>query len=868
MPLSVGAKLGPYEILAPIGAGGMGEVFKARDPRLDRTVAIKVAKSEFSERFSREARTVAQLNHPRICTLHDVGPNYLVMEFVDGIPLQGPLPLEKALEYAGQILDALDAAHRKGITHRDLKPANILVTKQGIKLLDFGLAKQTGVLGPDDKTGVAMTVEGQIAGTLQYMSPEQLEGKQADARSDIFAFGLVLYELIAGKRPFTGTSPASLIASILKEQPRAIHELQPLTPPSLESVIRTCLEKDPEDRWQSVRDVKHALELTGKTGPANTASSRPRLGKSGWIAAGVFALIALGLGAWTFRPRNNPPAQVTRFQVTPPDNVNFGQGVSMSPDGRRLVFNATGIQGGLWIHDLDSLEWRRLPGTEGAVGPFWSPDSRFLAFGVQSQLKKIDVSGGPVQTLGTLSQGLPGSGSWNHDGVIILGTFNGGGPLWRISEAGGIPTAITALDRARGEISHQLPTFMPDGKHFVYLRQGSPEVAGVYAGSLDAKPGEQSRERIQATQLGASYVNGYLFFMRENTLMAQLFDAKWLQLRGEPVPVAESVGSQGSLAFFSVSVGGTLAWRTANQSGSYQLTWFDRQGKILSTFGQPGSDQSVVLFPDGSRGAVRDAARDADGDLWTLDFARGVRTRFTFRQSRGSGAVWSPDGSRIAFAAGAVLDTVYEKASSGAGDEKELLKEPGKVHVPTSWSRDGGFLLYYTVDIPKTRDDLWVLPLQGDRRPVLLLATSFNELNPAFSPDMRWIAYTSNESGRNEVYVRPFTAAGPSGAPALGEGKWQVSRDGGDFSRWSGDGKQIVFAVPSNGTTFTAVDVKANGAALEMGVPQRLFVGPANNGWDVTGDGKRFLVAAPQGAQTALAPVTVMLNWPALLKKK
>jgi serine/threonine protein kinase len=872
MELKPGAKLGPYEIVSPIGAGGMGEVYKARDPRLDRIVALKVSKAEFTERFSREARTVAQLNHAHVCTLHDVGPNYLVMEFVEGVPLHGPLPIEKALEYAGQILDALDAAHRKGIVHRDLKPANILVTTQGIKLLDFGLAKQSAALGPDDITRAAATVEGSITGTLQYMSPEQLEGKPADARSDIFAFGLVLYEMITGQRPFTGGSQASIIASILKEQARPLRELQPLTPPGLEPVLQTCLEKDPDNRWQSAREVKHALEwMAHQTAPASepvppiaAPSKKLRLWQS---AAALLALVALGLAGWMFRPKAEPPAPITRFQVPLPENTTFDTYLSLSPDGRKLVFTA--IQSGLWIRDLDALEWRNLAGTEGGQSPFWSPDSRFLGFSVQNQIKKIDVAGGPAQTLGAIPAGVVGTGAWNRDGVIVFGGRTGG-PMWKVSQAGGIPTALTAMDSAHGDRLHALPTFMPDGKHFIYLRFGNPEASGIYAGSVDAKPEQQSRERILAVRLGASYVNGTLFFMRENTLMAQPFDAGRLQLRGEPVPVAERLAIVGLTGVFSVSPGGVLAYRTGTQSANYQLTWFDRQGKILSTFGQPDTDQAIMLSPDGTRGVVRTGTSTGTGlgDLWTLDFARGVRTRLTFRQSPGSRGVWSPDGSSIAFSGGNLLDTVYEKVASGAGDEKELLKEPGTIHFPTSWSRDGRFLLYHIVLAPKTGDDLWVLSLEGNRKPVLLLGTEFNEYNASFSPDMRWVAYASNESGRFEVYVRPFVAAGPSGAPALGEGKWQVSKDGGDRPKWSADGKQIFFDAPPNGTAKMAVDVKANGAAFEAAVPQRLFLSPVDGGWDVTADGKRFLLAAPQGGQTAQVPITVVLNWPALLQKK
>jgi len=574
---------------------------------------------------------------------------------------------------------------------------------------------------------------------------------------------------------------------------------------------------------------------------------------------------------------------VIALEAPLPEDATLGDYVSLSPDGRKLVFADAGHQV-LWIRHLDAPEWRQLPGTEGGGSPFWSPDGRFLAFGAGNQLKKIDVSGGPPQTLCTVPTDAAGSGAWNRDGVIVFGSngIGSGGPLWKISQGGGAATAITEVDASRGESYHSLPSFMPDGKHFIYFRSGAPEVEGVYAGSLNAKPGEQSRERILAGRFGASYVNGYLFFMRENTLMAQPFDAGRLQLRAEPVPMAGRVATTWyNTGVFSVSPSGALAYRATAQSGSFQLTWLDRQGKTLNTVGQPSSDQGIWLSPDGTRGVVRETRGESTGDIWTgrstgdlctIDLARGRRTRLTFRLSAGSfQSVWSPDGSRIAFAAGNLADTLYEKASSGAGDEKELLKEPGRIHVPTSWSGDGRFLLYYIANMPKTGYDVWLLPLQGDRKPVLLLGDVFNEWAARFSPDMRWIAYASTETGDGEVYVRPFTAAGPSGGPSLGEGKWQVSRCGGNWPRWRADGKEIIFTCrefqSSERMTLMAVEVKTNGAAFESGVPQRLFDGPRNNGWDVTPDGQRFLLAASPIRQTGQIPITVVLDWWAGLKK-
>jgi eukaryotic-like serine/threonine-protein kinase len=834
MPLSPGDKLGPYEILGPLGQGGMGEVWKARDPRLNRIVAIKQSHIRFSERFEREAHAIAALNHPHICQIYDVGPDYLVMEYVEGQPLKGPVPLNDALTIAGQILDALDAAHRKGITHRDLKPDNILVGKAGVKVLDFGLAKMEHESGASAEVVATkpLTAEGTILGTLQYMSPEQIEGQEADARSDIFAFGLVLYELITGQRAFEGKTRTSLIASILKDQPRPLSELQPLSPPALERVVATCLEKDPDKRWQSAREVKHALEWISTDSPKPTAyAPTPPPARRNWIWPAVVGalLVALGVTTWALWFKPGPPAHAMRFQVKLPDNVSVNEYVSVSPDGHKMVFNAIGAQSGLWIHDLDTLEWRRLVGTEEGRSPFWSPDSRFLGFAVGNQLKKIEVAGGPVQTL--CSSALPiGTGTWNRDGVIVFSPYGAPGPLRRVSATGGIPTEVTVLDHARGETAHSQPTFLPDGKHFVYYRRGQPDIVGIYVGSLDAKPAEQSWERLLENTFGLIYyAEGNLFFVREGTLLAQPFDQGRLKLHGDAVPVAEHVATERQSSMFSVSANGVLAYRSgvAAPAGG-QATWFDRQGKVVGTFGEPNQDTALVLFSDGTRAAVRGGLIQNRGDLWLLDFSRGVRTRFTFRQSPGSPAVWSADGSRIIFAAGnTLLDTIYEKDSSGAGEEKELFKKANEIKVPSSWSRDGRFLLYFTANVSKTGSDLWALPVEGDRKPVLLLGTEFDERYGNLSPDMRWVAYDSNESGRFEIYVRPFNAAGSSG-PSLGSGKWQVSKDGGAQPRWRSDGKELIFRAPDGSPV--AVDVDGGGSAFQPGVPKQMFAAPPISG--------------------------------------
>jgi serine/threonine protein kinase/Tol biopolymer transport system component len=884
MQLSTGDKLGPYEITGLIGKGGMGEVYRGADTRLGRPVAIKVSSREFNDRFEREAKAISALNHPNICTLYDIGPNYLVMELVEGEMLskiieRGPLPLDRALQYAVQIVDALAAAHANGVIHRDLKPGNIIITRNGVKVLDFGLAKLNSERLPsgDDIATVTepITRAGAVLGTLHYMAPEQVEAKETDERSDIFSFGVVLYEMITGHRPFTGDTQAAVLASLMKDPPPPISPRQPATPRALERVVRKCLEKKPDDRWHSARDLKPTLELIDLDAPPPSSASSsvpipvqtppPAKQPKRWLWPAIAAAAVLIAAAATAALYLKPPAptRATRFQVTLPEGVEFSQYVSVSPDGHKLVFNATGAKSGLWVRDLDTLEWRHLQGTENSVSPFWSPDSRFLGFSVGNELKKIEVAGGPPFTLATL-QMAGGSSAWNPDGVILVGN-RGNGPLQRVPASGGVAVEVTAVDRSRGERSHTFPSFLPDGKHFVYFIRGQDRAAGMYAGSLDAKPSEQPKDRILANTFNAPVVGGKMFFLRAGTLMAQPFDTGKLQLAGEPVPIAEHVGAELSAGYFAVSPAGVLAYRTGTSAGSGMVhTWFDRQGKVTGVIGEPGPDSGVVLSPDGTRVAGRDPGPQANGDIWVKDLARGVRTRLTFRQSLGSFPVWSPDGSRIAFSAGTVtaLDTIYEKASSGAGEEKELFKKENEIKVPSSWSRDGRFLLYMTPNDPKTRNDLWVLPLGGERKPVQLLATEFSEGNASFSPDMRWIAYQSNESRRDEIYVRPFTASGP----ALGQGKWQLSKDGGTQPRWTAAGKELIF-MTTNGSVM-AVDVSASGAALQVGTPKLLFNAPPNDGVDVTADGKRFLIlTSPGQQQNTAAPLTVVLNWEADLKR-
>jgi Tol biopolymer transport system component/predicted Ser/Thr protein kinase len=879
MTLAPGTKLGPYELLAPIGAGGIGEVYRARDPRVGRDVAIKVSSEQFSDRFAREVHAVAALNHSNVCTLYDVGSNYLVMELVEGPTLadrikQGPIPLEESLEIARQIADALEAAHEKGIVHRDLKPGNIKLRPDGtVKVLDFGLAKVEEAAAMSLETSptlsVAQTAAGVLLGTAAYMSPEQARGKPVDKRADIWAFGVVLYEMLTGKQLFSGETVSDTLAAALKEEP----DFEKV-PAKVRPLLRSCLEKNPSRRLRDIGDAWRLLEHTAESARAK----RPLIA---WSTAILAMSIAATLGFLYFRGKPSAQTEVVRLHMAP--SVNLGAGIfAVSPDGRKLAFTGVDAHGvsSLWIRSLDSLEARSLPGT-GTLAPiFWSPDNRFIAFWSGTQLKKVDISGGSPLILCD-TEGWFGGGSWNREGRIIFGPNYGTG-LMQVLDRGGTVSLITRVSRERQEIAHSHPTFLRDGRHFVYWRRSKiPENDGVYIGSLDVKPEEQSLKRLMPATSSVAYAplpqsdQGQLLFLRDRTLMSQPFNERHFELAGEAVAVADSVGSLERLGNFSASTNGVLVYRSGG-SRHMQPTWFDRQGNVLGRVGDAGAYYGLTLSPDGSQAAI--SIQGTQLDIWLIDLARGDKKRFTYGKGLNSWPVWSLNGYHIIFASARYGEgsgyafSIYRREASGAADEELLFKSPdNESNYPTSLSSDGRFLLC-TKD-KGIEGDLWVLPMEGDRKPMPFLNTDFSEFDGHFSPDMRWAAYVSDESGTNEVYVRDFSQVS-NGASFVRRGVWPVSKGGGLGPRWKEDGKELYYFDLSG--KIWAVEISTE-AGFRAGTPKLLFEAPlaAMPGlsilsslamWDVSSDGKRFLaqVSAPEPSPTLFHYI---LNWTSLLKK-
>ncbi len=886
--LAVGTKLGPYEIQSALGAGGMGEVYRARDTRLERSVAIKILPSQFSsdpvrkQRFEREAKTISSLNHPHICVLYDVGHqdgvDYLVMECVEGDTLaqrlqKGPLALEQVLKYGAQIADALDKAHRSGVVHRDLKPGNVMLTPTGAKLLDFGLAKPAAPLtSPAMLTAVTqdspVTEQGTIVGTFQYMSPEQVEGKELDGRSDIFSLGAVLYEMLTGHRAFEGKSQLSVASAILEKEPAPVSAAKPMTPPALDHAVNKCLAKLPDERWQSASDLASELKWIAESGSqageaVRVPAGRRKWQRASWLLACTFFLLTIIAGTAWWQVSNRHPHPMY-FHTSVPFAAND---LALSPDGRTLAMVAYSGQVNdyaLWTYEVGGRRTSSLDGTQGASFPFWSPDGKAIGFFADGKLKKVDVSGGQVQVLCDAPNGR--GGAWNRDGVIVFTPDSFGG-LFRVSSSAGSPVEMTKPDTSRLESTHRWPVFLPDGKHFLYQAAnfaGHLETNAIFLGLLDS----QERRLLVSSSANAAYAEpGYLLYMRDNkTLVAQPFDRRRYVLSGEPRTLSDEVLYFPTVdkAVFSVSSGEVLVTQTGKGAALSQLTWFDRNGKPAGTVGKPGAYANVRLSPDGRR--VAEDQTDTDGrntDIWILDPARGATTRLTFDPTFHTAPIWSPDGRQILFASNRNLGfQLYLKNADGSGSEEDVAAWGSNAQVnPWDWSRDGKHVLV------RRANELWYVSWPG-RVAKPLLQAKWTVRNTQFSPDGRWMAYASNETGSMEVYVSPY----PSG-----NGKWQVSSGGGQEPRWRQDGKELFYL--STDGKMMAVAVRAGlpalaGASFEASSAVTLFQTHRRQpvsaqdvfSYDVSGDGQRFLIITKVDEANA-APLSITLNWASELEK-
>ncbi|HEV2349036.1 MAG TPA: protein kinase [Terriglobia bacterium] len=887
--LNPGTKLGPYEIVAPLGAGGMGEVYRARDTRLDRNVAIKVLPAQVTydaerrERFEREAKAISALNHPHICTLHDIGregdTDFLVMELVEGQTLaarleKGPLPSDQVLRLGLEISDALDKAHRLGIIHRDLKPGNIMLTpRNGAKLLDFGLAKP--VVTPNSAATAMLTAskpltkEGTIVGTFQYMAPEQLEGTEADARSDFFAFGAVLYEAATGKKAFEGKTTASVIAAVLASEPAPMSSLQPLTPPAFERVVNTCLAKDPDERFQSAHDLNLQLRWIADAGtqagvPAPVASHRKNRERTAWVIAAVLGLTTITaiIVAMVRAPKPVQPAASVRLNAelgtdATLSDTTYGASAILSLDGTRLAFVAVGADKTrrLYVRSLDQMQATVLPGTEGARDPFFSPDSQWIAFFAQSKLKKISVQGGPVVTLCDALDDR--GGSWGDDGSIV---FAAGGleGLSKVSSAGGKPEPLTSLNQQTGELTHRWPQVLPGSKDVIFTASTSivqfddADIA-VYS-TFSGKP--------KTVLHGGSYArylpSGHLVYLRDGTLFAVPFDIKRLDVTGQPAPVVEGVASNpdNGGAQFSFSDSGTLLYVAGSAINADVSTyWMDAAGKFTPLRETPGNYNNLAISPDGKRLAM-DITNGNRIDIWVYEWERDTLTRLTFAGDSNIRPIWTPDGQRIVYGSaekGAMANLWWIRADGG-GDAQRLT-EGKERQVPGSWSPDGKVFALFQNN-PGTSWDIMTMPVEGSEKtgwkpgqPKPFVNTSATEVYPAFSPDGRWIAYYSNESGPGEIYVRPFPGPG---------GKWQVSTGGGVMPEWSRNGKELFYR--TNDSKIMVVSYTSSGDSFHadkprLWSPSQFTDRSVMKNFSLHPDGKRFAVLKAGKGDTTPPPI-------------
>ncbi|HLZ42452.1 MAG TPA: protein kinase [Candidatus Sulfotelmatobacter sp.] len=889
MGISAGTRLGPYEILAPLGAGGMGEVYRARDTRLERTVAIKVLPSHLSDnpdlkqRFEREAKAISQLNHPNICTLYDVGhegpTDYLVMEFLEGESLaerlkRGTLPLKEIIGIGCNIADALDRAHRAGIVHRDLKPGNIMLTKSGAKLLDFGLAK-AAVMGASTGSGPApllsaamtmtspspeylpLTRQGALVGTVQYMSPEQIQGNEADARSDIFAFGAVLYEMATGKRPFEGKSQIKVASAILEDEPQPVSAVLKTSPAALDRLVSTCLAKSPEERFQSALDVKLELRWLSTAQP-DTAPARPKL--AGWIAyVAIIALatIAVTVAILLWSRSTQPPPPAMQFTAALPFSA---RSMAVAPNGHTVALAAYREdihKVGLFLYDIGATDAKPLAGTNGATFPFWSPDGRALGFFASGKLKRFDLDSASVRTLCDAPNGR--GGAWSKTGVILFtptGTLNGG--IMMVSDNGGNASNFSYPGTTKDENTYRWPVFLPDGKHYLFLAgniRGDTELNKLYLGSID-NPSE--KHFLTKTTANGDYANGYVFFVRDGAIQAQKLDLDSYSLTGDVKRVIDNVKLQSRVLYATFAAGGDIV--VAQEAGEVslsRLTWYDHSGKIISDSVPPDAYGNLAISPDGKYVAIDKTDESNDNtDAFIYDLARSTFRRLTFDPGIDAVPVWSPNGGQVAFTSsrGRSFD-IYVKPADGSQPEHLLVPTSGVDSLPLDWSRDGHNLLYL---VPP---DLWVYSF-ADRKSRLFLKANASLNNAQFSPDGKWVAYSSNESGRWEVYVTSFPDA---------RGKWQVSSNGGEQPRWRGDGKEIYFLSADAKLMAASVDTKTE---FESGTPAVLFQTDPRERvatteviiYDVARDGQRFIVNTNYNNGSA-HPMSLVLNWKSEMKK-
>ena len=886
MGISAGTRLGPYEIIAPLGAGGMGEVYRARDARLERTVAIKVLSSHLSDdpdlkqRFEREAKTISQLNHPNICTLYDVGhensTDYLVMEFLEGESLaerlrRGPLPLKEIIAVGCDIADALDRAHRAGIVHRDLKPGNIMLTKSGTKLLDFGLAKPA-VMGASVGSGsapllsAAMTVtspspqyspltrQGTLVGTVQYMSPEQIQGSEADARSDIFALGAVLYEMATGKRPFDGKSQIKVASAILEDEPQPVSAVLKTSPPGLDRLVHTCLAKSPDERFQSALDVKLELKWLSTAQPGS-ASTRPR--PAGWVAYTALASIAVVAAILLWARFTQTAPRAMQFTAALPFSA---RSMAVAPNGHTFALAAYREEihkVGLFLYEIGATDAKPIAGTDGATFPFWSPDGRAIGFFADGKLKRFDLDSASVRTLCDAPNGR--GGAWSKTGVILftpIGTLNGG--IMSVSDNGGTAVKFNFPSPSNDENTFRWPVFLPDGKHYLFLAgniRGDSELNKLYVGSID----KQSEKRfLTKTIYNGGYADGYLFFVRDGAIQAQQLDLSSYQLTGDVVRVFDNVKLQSRIMHAAFAAGGDIVVaQKAGEASLSRITWYDRSGKIISDSIPPDAYGNLAISPDGKYVVIDKTDTSNDNtDVFIYTLARSSFRRLTFDPAIDAVPIWSPDGGRIAFGSsrGHNFD-IYVKPADGSQPERKLELPGGVDMLPLDWSLDGHNLLYLA------EPDLWVYSFTDGKSHSFLKANA--SLNGAqFSPDGKWVAYSSNESGRWEVYVTSFPDA---------RGKWQVSTNGGEQPRWRGDGKEIYFLSPDARLMAASVDTKTE---FESGTPTVLFQTDPRERvatteviiYSVSHDGQRFLVNTNYNNGSA-HPISVVLNWKSEMKK-